>query len=241
MKYYICLLLQVIPFLLASCGSDDGVEAPPYGDDYVENAFRFEGELFLTSYWSMEREHPALYGIEVLSSDGTPYAYGLFDDPNKAIVKLPEGERFVYRAMVVPDGQTLCKSSSSGFEDIFLITSDGETCRGCELRNEFVYSKSWHFYHFRIPKQSFYYRIFYGCGAGSDCLQGGVVEMETYSIWSLVYVLSKPELTSGRIEYRLMSDVGIPLQYTWDEMTTPIFVLTPNPESPIYLFLQMLE
>lgn len=227
MKPFVYILLQVIPFLLASCGADDSKDDGLPCRDCKEYAFRFEGDLFSVLY-GIEEGESALYGIGILYPDGTPYAYGLFDSPTKAKALLPEGERFVYRAMIVPDGKTLCKSSSSGFEDIFVITSDGKNFRGCELKNEFVYSRSLYFYHFRIPQQSFYYKIYYGYCSEPDYLEYGVVNIDTRCMWTTVDLEVIPELTRGRFEFREMTDVGFPQRCSWDELSTPVFVSTPG-------------
>lgn len=235
MKNLLYLFLFSLSLFTFSC-SDDDDEKEFIGDNYTVHTFRLKGEIWDED--GMDPNESALYGIEVLSTDGTPYAYGLFDNLSKAKVKLLKEQQFVFRVTVVPDGKHVCRTCASNeYGDIFLLTSDDKVGTACKLLNKFAYNREVHFLHFSNPQKSFYYRIFMGCQCGGTVGNGEAILVDTKSIYTIISVSVHGSF--GRAEFRLMSDVGEVAECPYDELSTPVFTLTPeNREVEFYYSLR---
>mgnify|MGYP006913062797 FL=1 len=95
------VILFCCPLVFIACSdSKEEFDSMPY-------SFRLGGEIWNETD-GLKADETALYGIEVLYADGSPYAYGLFDDLGKAKIKLLKEKQFTFRVVVVPNGQKLC-------------------------------------------------------------------------------------------------------------------------------------
>lgn len=212
--------LSLIWALCSLCGCNKA--------EYADHSFRLEGEIREEDY-GLKTGDAALYGIEVVHENGTPYAYGLFDDLSKAQISLNEDDRYIVRVMVVPDGLKECKGSlSNGYEDIFLLTSDGTDRKPCLLSNTFVYDRTVHFLSFRNPQESFYYRIFTGesrISSPQDVISVDMIKM---------FLAIRLDRSYNKDDYfhlsRILSDTGPTCEIPDGELTTRIFSVPPKDE-----------
>ena len=186
------VILFCCPLVFIACSdSKEEFDSMPY-------SFRLGGEIWNETD-GLKADETALYGIEVLYADGSPYAYGLFDDLGKAKIKLLKEKQFTFRVVVVPNGQKLCHDIHSTateryldrFKEIYTLTSDDY----CFLGNEFVYDTHVHFRYFRVPEKSYYYRIFTGYCSDFDRNAGNEIVIDMKAMF-------------GEIVYRLNADIG---------------------------------
>lgn len=226
MKKVLFLFLACLPLLFAACDEKEEEEIVFVEGNHTEHTFRLEGEA-LNKFNGINSD-PALYGIEVLYADGTPYAYGLFDELSKAKVKLLNEQEFVFRTMIVRKGKEMCHSTSGNkYGDIFLLTNDGKAGTYCQLLNQFTYNRKTHFLHFRNPRQSFYFDAFTGYRPNLSDRTEKEIEIDTRTIAAKISISASGN-NFGKIEFRLMSDVGEPVDRPFNEFSTPIFILTPE-------------
>jgi hypothetical protein len=186
------VILFCCPLVFIACSdSKEEFDSMPY-------SFRLGGEIWNETD-GLKADETALYGIEVLYADGSPYAYGLFDDLGKAKIKLLKEKQFTFRVVVVPNGQKLCHDIHSTateryldrFKEIYTLTSDDY----CFWGNEFVYDTHVHFRYFRVPEKSYYYRIFTGYCSDFDRNAGNEIVIDMKAMF-------------GEIVYRLNADIG---------------------------------
>ena len=155
------LFLLFFPLLLWSCKDEEQCPAK----DYVEATFQLTGE-WAEDYPQFE-EFMDYIGIEVLHADGTPYAYGLFDDIDSPKIKLYPNEQYIIRAMLVPDGREKIPVSLNGclgITDIFWLNKiNSEGRRRCsEVGDNFIYDNEVHFWQLECPLYTYPYKIYAG-------------------------------------------------------------------------------
>lgn len=155
------LFLLFFPLLLWSCKDEEQCPAK----DYVEATFQLTGE-WAEDYPQFE-EFMDYIGIEVLHADGTPYAYGLFNDITDPKIKLCPNEQYIIRAMLVPDGREKISVSLNGclgITDIFWLNKiNSEGRRRCsEVGNNFIYDNEVHFWQLECPLYTYPYKIYAG-------------------------------------------------------------------------------
>ena len=155
------LFLLFFPLLLWSCKDEEQCPAK----DYVEATFQLTGE-WAEDYPQIE-EFMDYIGIEVLHADGTPYAYGLFNDITDPKIKLCPNEQYIIRAMLVPDGREKIPVSLNGclgITDIFWLNKiNSEGRRRCsEVGNNFIYDNEVHFWQLECPLYTYPYKIYAG-------------------------------------------------------------------------------
>lgn len=155
------LFLLFFPLQLWSCKDEEQCPAK----DYVEATFQLTGE-WAEDYPQFE-EFMDYIGIEVLHADGTPYAYGLFDDITDPKIKLCPNEQYIIRAMLVPDGREKIPVSLNGclgITDIFWLNKiNSEGRRRCsEVGDNFIYDNEVHFWQLECPLYTYPYKIYAG-------------------------------------------------------------------------------
>lgn len=155
------LFLLFFPLLLWSCKDEEQCPAK----DYVEATFQLTGE-WAEDYPQFE-EFMDYIGIEVLHADGTPYAYGLFDDIDSPKIKLYPNEQYIIRAMLVPNGSVeipIYISGCHGVTDIFWLNKiNAEGKRQCSNVGEnFIYDNEIHFWQLERPLYTYPYKIYAG-------------------------------------------------------------------------------
>ena len=153
--------LLFFPLLLWSCKDEEQCPAK----DYVEATFQLTGE-WAEDYPQFE-EFMDYIGIEVLHADGTPYAYGLFDDIDSPKIKLYPNEQYIIRAMLVPDGREKIPVSLNGclgITDIFWLNKiNSEGKRQCSnVEENFIYDNEVHFWQLECPLYTYPYKIYAG-------------------------------------------------------------------------------
>jgi hypothetical protein len=140
------LILLLTPLLLWACKENE--ECPC--NEYVEITFQLNGE------WTEDQRSPIphgvndLYGIDVRQEDGTPYAYGLFDDINKARLKLKRNEKYTIRIVAAPESKESCAYldvSTGLFGGIFFNSQEQSY-----LGNTFLYKTGYWFDLFDKPR-----------------------------------------------------------------------------------------
>lgn len=228
MKHTIYYLVFLFVSLQSSCKEDNTASIE---EVYIETTFQLTGELpdMLLSSSVPNNEKRDLYGIDVLHADGTPYAYGLFDEIDLAKVKLLKGEKYIFRIMVVPNGKKWCFDYSYGnYIDIFSIafTNPGIRAAGsCPLTNEFYYHEKVHFWIFNDIEESFYYEIYAGYFPNYIAKYDNVIHFDMKRIFGSVKLQAK-NLVHGKLEFQFKSDIpdNIPLSV----YSTPIYTLTPT-------------
>lgn len=232
-SYIHCLLFLFL--LFSSCSEDDNTPIDP---EYVESGFLLKGEidenteiLFMSG---TSAEKNTLYGIGVVHADGTPYAYGLFDDISLAKIKLQKGKKYTFRVMVVPNGKELCLDRYyGGYEGIF--NRDVERMPGagesCPLTNEFIYHKEVNFWCFDNPNCSFYYKIYAGYLPDYLAEKDNTLHMSMNRMFGTIRLISE-DLKTGKLDFQFLSNVD---KYDYKNLAdiltpifTPIFSLTPN-------------
>ena len=147
--------------LLWSCKDEEQCPAK----DYVEATFQLTGE-WAEDYPQFE-EFMDYIGIEVLHADGTPYAYGLFDDIDSPKIKLCPNGQYIIRAMLVPDGRERIPVSLNGclgITDIFWLNKiNSEGKRQCSnVEENFIYDNEVHFWQLECPLYTYPYKIYAG-------------------------------------------------------------------------------
>lgn len=155
------LFLLFFPLLLWSCKDEEQCPAK----DYVEATFQLTGE-WAEDYPQFE-EFMDYIGIEVLHADGTPYAYGLFNDITDPKIKLCPNEQYIIRAMLVPDGREKIPVSLNGclgITDIFWLNKiNSEGKRQCSnVEENFIYDNEVHFWQLECPLYTYPYKIYAG-------------------------------------------------------------------------------
>ena len=135
------LILLFGPFMLWACKDE---ECPC--NEYVEVTFQLNGE------WTEDNREPIpyglndLFGIDVRLADGTPYAYGLFDHMDKAILKIKKNEKYTIRVIAAPESKEECAYmhvSTDRFEEVFLTDKEPSY-----LGNTFLYETGNYFIRF---------------------------------------------------------------------------------------------
>lgn len=101
---------------MAACSKDEvaGIEPEPDSDFYTVK-IGWEGEIIDVTYEPLDTRATTddLYGIQVYSTPNddattptwTPYAYGLFDDPDNISINLLKGYKYKFAATMVRDGK----------------------------------------------------------------------------------------------------------------------------------------
>ena len=152
------LFLLLSPLLLWSCKGNNDCPS----NNYVEATFELTGE-WAEDYTEFEYFLDYI-GIEVLHADGTPYAYGLFNDIAVPKIKLCPNEQYIIRAMLVPNGIEIPSEihGSKGVRNMFLLnTVDDRNYRnGCDIGEDFIYDSKVHFWQMDHPLYSYPYKIY---------------------------------------------------------------------------------
>ena len=110
-KSAILALLVCVGFAACENNSSEVAEEP---ETYTVK-LGWAGEILDVSYEPMATRAATddLYGIQVYSKpktagstiDWTPYAYGLFDDPDKITITLASGYKYYFKATMIKDGK----------------------------------------------------------------------------------------------------------------------------------------
>lgn len=82
-----------------------------------------------------------LYGVQVYSKTdktSSAYAYGLFDDKSKMIIKLLEGYKYTFEVTMIIDGKNKIYKNKSGEYSLPFATNN----EGTMLENTFIYESS---------------------------------------------------------------------------------------------------
>ena len=225
--YYFVFLFIV---LQTSCKEDNDSSIE---EIYVETTFQLKGELPDTpsSLPARDNEKPDLYGIGVLHADGTPYAYGLFDEIGLAKVKLLQGEEYNFHIMLVPNGKKLCFDYSYGnYINVFSITFTNYGIRAagsCPLTNEFYYHNETRFINFNKIETSYYYKIYAGYYPNYIAKSDNMISFEMKQMFGSVRLHAK-NLVHGKLEFQFLSDYPIYNYYPTYPFLTPIYTLTPT-------------
>ncbi|MCI5743279.1 MAG: hypothetical protein MR321_06470 [Bacteroides sp.] len=152
------LFLLLIPLLLWSCKGND--DYPLNG--YIEATFELTGD-WAKDYTEFE-DFTDYIGIEILHADGTPYAYGLFNDIADPKIKLCPNEQYIIRAMLVPNGIEMLSEVYGGKEvrNMFQLNTvdDSNYRKGCDVGKDFIYDSKVHFWQMGHPTYSYPYKIY---------------------------------------------------------------------------------
>lgn len=131
------LILLFVPFMLWACKNDDN---PCNEPNYMETSLtQIQGELTIDYGENILQDENTLYGITVRLENRKTYAYGLFDDLSKAIVRRDANRQYWANTTVVPYGKQRCSHDENGnYGDLFTIHGNGKI-ENCPVTNEFIY------------------------------------------------------------------------------------------------------
>lgn len=134
---------------MAACSKDEvaGIEPEPDSDFYTVK-IGWEGEIIDVTYEPLDTRATTddLYGIQVYSTPNddattptwTPYAYGLFDDPDNISINLLKGYKYKFVATMVRDG----KNKLSSFNNSYHMPFRNYDNERVTLNNSFDYQSS---------------------------------------------------------------------------------------------------
>lgn len=155
------LFLLFFPLLLWSCKDDEQCPA----NNYLEATFQLTGE-WAEDYdqWNQNKD---LCGIQILQADGTPYAYGLFSQLDKAKVKLLPEQTYTIITTIIPNGQEQPyyypdDPTYKYYMDIFTLYKSGGVEEYCPLKNQFIYTSEYSFDECIHPIRSYSDSIYTG-------------------------------------------------------------------------------
>ena len=136
--------MGLVACLFVSC-SKDVIENPANEETYTVQ-LGWSGEIDINYEPLTKATGDDLYGIQVYSTpdlDGatteTPYAYGLFDNPQNITITLLRGYKYKFVATLVKDGKNKIKNySTSGFYAPFYVS--GTESDAAQVNNAFSYT-----------------------------------------------------------------------------------------------------
>lgn len=123
--------------MLWACKEND---SPCNEPNYIETSLtQIQGELTIDYGESILQDENTLYGISVRLKNRQIYAYGLFDDLSKAIVRRDANQQYWANTTVVPYGKKRCSHDEKGnYGAPFTIYANGKI-QNCPITNEFIY------------------------------------------------------------------------------------------------------
>lgn len=114
----------VVGGALVACSQDESLGTDPEPDFYTVQ-LGWDGEIIDVMYEPLDTRATTddLYGIQVYSRPDddattptwTPYAYGLFDDPDDISINLLKGYKYKFVATMVRDGKNKIRSTAGKF------------------------------------------------------------------------------------------------------------------------------
>ena len=138
-------LLACIGFTACNNKSDVVPEEP---ETYTVH-LGWSGEINVSYEPLMRAATNDLYGIQVYSkptsdssSEWTPYAYGLFDDPNNVVITLQKGYKYKFESTMIKNGKNRVNTYNGGYSYPFYLSSSPWHCA---ITNDFDYTINQYF------------------------------------------------------------------------------------------------